>query len=119
MNRFEAMVIGLAVQEHEGCSFSIDLYSGRGMYGNATWSFNSELKPLDVMSMTAGYLVNKSCKDLAQELIENRHMFTNCLEVDEEELNESMLILADTLDSELEFVKGMSSDSLGRGYVLY
>jgi len=119
MNRFEAMIMALAVDEHEGCDFNISKYSGRGMYGNETWSFQSELSATQVLGMTAGYVLGKSFEELAELIVENRYMFGECLELDEEELGESTRILADTLDGELEFVKGFRSESLGRGTVIY
>lgn len=119
MGNLECIICALAIEEYEGTEWNISQYSGRGMYGKETWSITSDHSAHHLMSITTGYVLGKTFTELAEDIIDNRHLFPNCLEVSEEEAGETLRILADVLDGKLEFVKGVSSDSMGRQTVVY
>lgn len=119
MKRLEAILIGLAIDEHEGCNYEIINYTGRGMYGNETVAVVCELRHGYVTGLLAGYLLGKSFKDLAHEIVDNRYSFSEWLEVPEEDLDCVVEALADELDNECEFVSGFDYDSLGKQFVIY
>lgn len=118
MNRFEAIIITLAIDEHDGCDVKIHKYSGRGMGGKETWAVSSELRATDVMGYLAGYLFGKSTKDIAEEILANTHLYPGMLEYATCQ-GDVTDILAEALESEVEFVKGFSTDNLGYDYVIY
>lgn len=118
MNRFEAIIITLAIDEFEGCDVKVHKYSGRGMGGKETWAVSSELKVSDVMGYLAGYLFGRDLNDVAEEILANTHLYPGVIEVPP--INENTrddLVLA--IESEVEFVKGFSTDNLGYDYVIY
>lgn len=118
MTKFECILCGLALNEYSDSRWTIQSYVGRGR-SKPTWGFVSDSTPTDVMAMVAGYVLGKSFDDLAEVIIAERHLFTDILEVDEEELSLAAAILCETLDGELEFVEGVSADSMGKQTVIY
>ena len=118
MTKFEAILCGLALNEYSDSRWKIQSYVGRRR-SQPTWGFVSDSTPVDVMAMVAGYVLGKSFDDLATLIIEDRHLFTDVLEVDEEELGEAAAILCDVLDGELEFVEGVCTDSMGKQTIIY
>lgn len=116
MNRYEAIIIALAIDEFEDCAVKVHKYSGRGMGGRETWAVSSELKVTEVMGYAMGYLFGRSAKDIAEEILANTHLYSLEFNFDAEE---AVTILAEQLENEIEFVKGFSSDNLGYDYVIY
>lgn len=120
MNRFEAMIMALAIEEYAGDEWRITKYSGRGMNGRETLAFVSGHKAHSVLAMTTGYALGKTYLELAEEIIANRQLFSDWLDVVETDpADTAATVLAETLENELEFVKGYATDSLGYQTVIY
>ena len=118
MTKFECILCGLALNEYSDSRWTIQRYVGRGR-SKPVWGFVSDSSTTDVMAMVAGYVLGKSFDDLATLIIEDRHLYSDIFEVDEEELGLAAEILTETLDGELEFVEGVCTDSMGKQTIIY
>lgn len=118
MTKFECILCGLALNEYSDDRWTVQSYVGRGR-SKPTWGFVSDSTPTNVMAMVAGYVLGKSFSDLATLIIEDRLLYSDVFDVDEEELDLAAEILTETLDGELEFVQGVSVDSMGKQTVIY